>query len=291
MEYLRDQLSDAGLVLPLFTPAFFDSEVCLIELGAMWGLRMPAFPLLVPPVGYARVEKFLGKFQGAKIDQSSGLSKLHDRIVQTFDLSAVTDMWEAKKGSFEKRLPGLLKSLADGTRVSAEDLMAARQRTAEVKIQVVELQAKIEELEEQNRALHAAKTVGEADAAIAPKGEIARFEAAARAAAAAVSSLSWPVRMALYEDVGRSDCFRPETFSSDAEDAEQAYREDLLTYDDDNVGYSPNYEDPAVGDAQEALLDLFQVNWGDELQEWFRGKYQKRLAVKSLPVWKVLHLV
>jgi hypothetical protein len=37
LEFLRTQISDAGLVLPLFTPAFFDSEVCLIEVGAMWG--------------------------------------------------------------------------------------------------------------------------------------------------------------------------------------------------------------------------------------------------------------
>lgn len=93
LEFLRTQISDAGLVLPLFTPAFFDSEVCLIEVGAMWGLGQSAFPLIVPPVDFARVEKLLGKVQAAKIDQEKGLSELHDRIVKVFGLTAKTPMW------------------------------------------------------------------------------------------------------------------------------------------------------------------------------------------------------
>lgn len=289
--YLRGELSDAGLVLPLLTPAFFDSEACLIEIGAMWGLQMPAFPLLVPPVDYPRVERLLGKFQGAKINQSPGLSQLHDRIVQAFGLMAATDMWEAKKASFEEKLPGLLDSLAKGTRVSAQDLEAAKRRAAKLKSRATKLQAKVDELEEQNRSLHEAKTAGEADAAIAPNGEVARFESAAETAADAVSSLSRPVRMALYEDLGRNDYYRPERFSSEADDAKRAHRNDLLWYHEDDGGYSPNYEDPAVSEARDALTDLFDVSWSEDLKGWFRNNHRKRFAAKSLPVWEALDLV
>lgn len=291
LEYLRAQLSDAGLVLPLLTPAFFDSEVCLIEIGAMWGLQMPAFPLLVPPVDYARVERLLGKFQGARINQSAGLSQLHDQIVRTFGLTAATAMWEAKKASFEKKLPDLLQNLAEGTRVSAKEFNAAERRAAKLKLRTKKLQARIDELEEQNRALHNAKTIAEANAATAPRSEIARFEAAAEAAAEAVNSFNRPVCMALYEDLGRNDYYRPEQFSGEAEDAERAYRDDLLSYDEDEGGYSPNYEDPAVGEARDALAELFHMNWSDDLEDWFRNKYRKRLAAKSLPVWEALALV
>ncbi len=100
LEFLRTQISGAGLVLPLLTPAFFDSEACLIEIGAMWGLSIPAFPLLVPPIEFARIEKLLGKIQGAKITDSSGLSELHDKVTRTFGLDVETAMWEGKKAKF-----------------------------------------------------------------------------------------------------------------------------------------------------------------------------------------------
>jgi hypothetical protein len=291
LEYLREQLSGAGLVLPLFTPAFFDSEVCLIEIGAMWGLQMPAFPLLVPPVDYGRVEKFLGKFQGAKIEQSAGLSQLHDRIVRTFSLKAETSMWEEKKTRFDKRLPSLLKSLAESTRVDANDLKAAKRRTTEIEAQVAGLEAKFKELEEQNRALHTAKTADEADAAMAPKDEIEQFDELSKAAAETVRLLSRAVRLALYEDLGRSEYYRPDAFSSDAEDAERAQRDDLLAYDEDDGGYTPNYDDPAMGDAREALVSLLHSHWSDDFEQWFRTKYRKRWAANSLPVWDALKLV
>jgi hypothetical protein len=64
------------------------------------GLGQSAFPLIVPPVGFARVEKLLGKVQAAKIDQEKGLSELHDRIVQVFGLTAKTPMWNKKRKQF-----------------------------------------------------------------------------------------------------------------------------------------------------------------------------------------------
>jgi hypothetical protein len=99
------------------------------------------------------------------------------------------------------------------------------------------------------------------------------------------------VCMALYEDFGRNDYYRPEQFSSEADDAEQAYRNDLLSYDEDVGGYTPNYGDPTVSEARDALVELFHVSWSDDLEEWFRNTYRKRLVAKSLPVWEVLHLI
>lgn len=105
LEFLRTQISNARLVLPLLTPAFFESEVCLIEIGAMWGLEMPTFPLLVPPIEFTRVERLLGKIQGAKITDSSHLSQLHDKLVRSFGLEAETPMWDRSKEKSSKIFP------------------------------------------------------------------------------------------------------------------------------------------------------------------------------------------
>ena len=290
LEFIRGQLSDAGLVLPLFTPAFFDSEACLIEIGAMWGLEMPRFPLLVPPVDYARVEELLGKIQGAKINQSKGLSDLHDRIVHTFGLTANTAMWERNKAKFEERLPELLERLAASSRVDAKDLTAAELRTTAVESQVAELEARVTALTEQNLALHAAKTADEAAAALAPHSEIERFEVVAQAASEAMACLSSAVRRALYEDLGQGQSYQPDESSGDLEDAERARREDLLAYDEDE-GYSPNYKDPQVAEARYALDELFYGDWSGDFGGWFQERYRKRWTAESLTVWKALGLV
>lgn len=61
--YLRRELEDATLVLPLITPSFFESRVCLVELGAMWGMELPAFPIVVPPAMFAQMEEVLGRWR------------------------------------------------------------------------------------------------------------------------------------------------------------------------------------------------------------------------------------
>jgi hypothetical protein len=290
LEFLREQISDAGLVLPLFTPAFFDSEVCLIEVGAMWGLGMPRFPLLVPPVDFPRVEKLLGKVQGAKIDKSSGLSELHDQIIASFGLIGSTPMWEAKKAAFEKRLPGLLKKLTPVSRVGAADLKAVEDRAAQLEDQIAELDEKIERLEAQNRDLHAAKTAKEADAAIAPDDEIDRFRLAVKAATAALKELPYVVREAIYEDYGNNDLYRPDPHSDDSEGADQARKDDILQYNAEDGGYYPNRDDPSVQDAYDAIEDLFEVDWSEDLEDWFRREYRKNFAKGTQAVWEALAL-
>jgi hypothetical protein len=292
LKFLRTQISDAGLVLPLLTPAFFDSEVCLIEIGAMWGLGQRAFPLIVPPVDFARVEKLLGKVQAAKIDQEKGLSELYDRIVEVFGLTAKTPMWNKKRTQFETRLPALLDGLADGTRVPSADLKAAKKQSAKHWAKVRELDKEVVSLRDQLAEVTAAKSKEMLAEATRPRGTvIEQFEAAVEVARDALRDLTYGVREAIYEELGQEELFRPDQFSNHHEQAEAALRDDLLKYDEDESGYYLNMDDPTIDTAVEALNELFDRNWGEEVESWFKRTYKKRLSVKVRPTWAALDLL
>ncbi|MFI5706342.1 hypothetical protein [Kribbella sp. NPDC051620] len=292
LEFLRIQISDAGLVLPLFTPAFFDSEVCLIEVGAMWGLGQSAFPLIVPPVDFARVEKLLGKVQAAKVDQEKGLSELHDRIVQVFGLTAKTPMWNKKRTQFEAKLPNLLKNLAEGTRIPVADLKAAKVQSARHKAKAQALEKEVSELRDQLADMTAAKTQELFRAATRPRGtEIEEFEAAVEVAQDALKGFTGGVTEAIYEERGRGELFRPEQFSTQQDEAEAALRDDLLKYDEDNGGYYLNTDDPEIEKAIDSVGELFDRQWSDEVESWFRTTYGKRLSVKVRATWAALDLL
>jgi len=292
LEFLRSQISDAGLVLPLFTPAFFDSEVCLIEIGAMWGLEQSAFPLIVPPVDFARVEKLLGKVQAARIDKEQGLSDLHDRIVHVFGLTAKTSMWNSKRNQFEEKLPRLLSGLAEGTRVAAGDLQKARKQAAKHMARARKLEQELREVRDRLGEVTAAKNMEMLEEATRPRGNvIEQFEAAAEAASDALSGFTYGVREAIYEELGQRKLFRPDQFGSHQEDAEIALRDDLLKYDEDNGGYYLNTDDPGIEEAVGAVNELFDRDWGEEVEQWFKSTYKKRLSVRVRAIWVALDLL
>lgn len=292
LAFLRGELSDAGLVLPLITPAFLDSEVCLIELGAMWGLGQSAFPVIVPPVDYARVERLLGKVQAAKIDQEKGLSELHDQIVEVFGLKASTPMWNAKRKQFEDKLPALLDGLAKSSRASAADLKVALDQSARHKSEARALEKEIRGLREQLAEVRDAKTQEFFKVASRPTGSaIQEFEAAVEVARSALDGLTGGVREAIYEELGQGALFRPEQFSSRQNEAEAALRDDLLGYDDDGGGYYLNTDDPKIEEVVEAVNALFDRDWGEEVGTWFRSTYKKRLLAKVRATWVALDLL
>ncbi len=290
LEHLRKSLTSARLVLPLITPAFFDSEVCLIEIGAMWGMRQETFPLLVPPIDFPRMEGLLGKVQAAKIDTPGDLSRLHDIIVRAFGLRPDTAMWEGKKVQFERKLPSLLKGLAPARRRSAADFEEAVERGVALQQRVEVLTGQLDELREQNRRLLAAKTADQAVRALAPPDEIARFQSAVRDAKELMDGLSRAVRTAIYEDHANDQPYRPARPSSEAADAERALRQDLLTFNEES-GYFPNDGDPTIEAALGALSEVFEVHWSPDLKAWFRNNYNKNFTASSQPVWEALGLL
>ncbi|MDQ2852902.1 MAG: toll/interleukin-1 receptor domain-containing protein [Actinomycetota bacterium] len=129
--HIRDRLTDAKLVIPIITQAFMESTMCLIELGGVWGAKLPMFPIVVPPVSFAEVEAGIGKAQMAKIDNPDDLGRLHDAVLAKIELLGKTDMWNKQQARFLQGLPDLRAKLAKSEKVPAADHAALiRQLTA-----------------------------------------------------------------------------------------------------------------------------------------------------------------
>ncbi|MGG7577959.1 toll/interleukin-1 receptor domain-containing protein [Rhizobium sp. Nf11,1] len=72
--YIRDQIEQPYIVLALVTPAYFDSDFCLMELGAAWSKSLKTLAVVVPDVSFDIVTKTLGLKQAWRInDHIQGL--------------------------------------------------------------------------------------------------------------------------------------------------------------------------------------------------------------------------
>lgn len=287
--YLRRQLQHAVLVLPLITPSFLESQVCLVELGAMWAMELPAFPVIVPPSTYPELEAILGKVQCARIDQPGSLARLKDRVAREFNVEAPSDAWEAKRTDFLRRWKRLKADVASGTRVSAVIHARATERIMELEQQVTALEEVITETQQQLEAVSALKDQHDVAPLRRAKKEDARFSQLVDQAARMMSQLPDVVRIAIYESAGQGSAYFPEEYRRGQADA--AVREDHLRFDEDEGAYYLNEEDPDVNDAVDAVNELFQSEWSDQLLDAFKAEHRKGFSHTSAATWRVLGLL
>jgi hypothetical protein len=59
----------------------------------------------------------------------------------------------------------------------------------------------------------------------------------------------------------------------------------------DRGGYEINRDDPAIEDAVIALRELFETDWGEEVNTWFRRTHKKRFAIEVRAAWVALDLL
>src|SRR5439155_2537399 len=102
------------LVLLVVSQEFLKSHFCHNEVGATWALKLPIYPLLVPPVDYADVRGVLVGTQLSKIDDKEKLNDLRDDITEKLGLTPFkTSHWERKRDKFLGLLTNLLNVAGD----------------------------------------------------------------------------------------------------------------------------------------------------------------------------------
>lgn len=287
--FLRAEIEQAKLVLPLITPQFLESPMCLLELGAAWGLGKEWFPLIAPPVTYQDVESVMGKVQAAQVNKSSDLARLHDRVVETFGVAPVTEMWEAKRKQLRPRITAELRRLAPPSRFSAAAHEAVVLAKSEAEAQVAELEEEAAELARRVEELARLKDQEAVAEVLVDPTKKRAFEEAAAVAAAAVNELPEVVRTAAYFGVGRGEDYYPEEF--DIVEADAAVRDDQMYWDDETGGYGLNREDPDVEQAVLELEGFFGTEWSEEVLDQFKAEHRKVFRRSSEPVWRALKLL
>lgn len=102
LDQIKKELSSEVLVLFVLTENFYESKICLCEMGAAWALSKQHIPIVVPPLSYSDIQCVIPLTQGLLINDISKLNSFKERIEQLFNLNNKLSFstWERKRERF-----------------------------------------------------------------------------------------------------------------------------------------------------------------------------------------------
>lgn len=97
IELLRAEIMQAKAVIFLLSPNFYQSKICLCELGAAWAFRSDIVPLLVPPLSHDDISDVFTLRQRGYINVGGDLSTLRDFVINALNIKgAATARWDRR---------------------------------------------------------------------------------------------------------------------------------------------------------------------------------------------------
>ena len=111
LDSIKGELSCDSLVIFILSKSFYESPVCLCEMGATWVLAKEHIPVLVPPLDYSDVKGVVPLSQGFKINEPLKLNLFKEKIEKEFLLTNTLSMstWERKRDRILTRIENSIK--------------------------------------------------------------------------------------------------------------------------------------------------------------------------------------
>jgi hypothetical protein len=108
---IKEELNKDVLVLFVLSKNFYNSPVCLCEMGATWVKTNEHIPILIPPFEYSEIKGVIPNTQGMKINEKLKLNLLKDKIEDFLSISSQNhSSWERKRDFFLKTITNTLHS-------------------------------------------------------------------------------------------------------------------------------------------------------------------------------------
>lgn len=106
LERIKEELNHKVLVLFVLSKNFYESPVCLCEMGATWMKTNSHIPILIPPFDFTDVKGVIPLTHGFKIDNKDGLNQFKSQIETLFKISKTLDIitWERKRNRLLNRI-------------------------------------------------------------------------------------------------------------------------------------------------------------------------------------------
>ncbi len=260
IDYLQKEIQKPKLVILVLSENFFESHFCLCELGAVWGMGLPNFPLVVPPLKKSELKATLAVTQAGIITDESYLDELRDLIKSTIGCEVPTSTWTIKRDSFLEELPDLLAKLPKPTSVPAKQLEAAKSQYQlaldEIKHRDTEIQslkthvADLEKCKDKEQVRAVTTKFSDAD-------EV--FETLCDEAKTKLEYVAYATRRAIYLSL-RGDDYKPK--SDEWDDVREAEEVEEVTCDEDTGKVHIESSHTRVADALAAVNAL-----GDFLEQ------------------------
>lgn len=157
VQYIRDSLLDSKIVIAIITNNYCNSQFCLSELGAAWGVGIPVFPVIITPLNYSDLEGVLYGTQGIKIDDEKKLQNIMQEIAEEIGNPIKVANITRKTDNFLEELPNYLKLIPDEKKYDQKYVETIQNELKSYKIEYDEISDKNELLEAQIEELKKCK--------------------------------------------------------------------------------------------------------------------------------------
>lgn len=289
VDWIRQELVDATLVIALITPNYFDSVFCLCELGATWATQTGFYPLIVPPVTYEDLKAVLVGCQVGVSDDESDLDDMYERAKKAAATRPSTARWNQKKRTFITRVR---RYSATATRPRPTVDEANRLREAVEALEAALAEA-TETMDDQAHVIEQLRQGGSASTGVvlstSTKGQLAELERLSTEAADRLSVLPPIVREALYQKhIGYDLIVSGWNDPGKVHDAHDAHERGYLKGDPDEGTFAPDNDNQDAEDAANALseLDYYISELSTAAKKAYRAANRYSPDLSKRPFWE-----
>lgn len=113
LERIKVELNTEVLVLFILSQNFFNSPVCLCEMGATWIKTNKHIPILVPPLEYKDIKGVIPHSQGLIITEPLKWNSLKEDVQNFLSLNTIdASIWERKRTKILKEIETILAEIS-----------------------------------------------------------------------------------------------------------------------------------------------------------------------------------
>ncbi|UNT55629.1 toll/interleukin-1 receptor domain-containing protein [Lysinibacillus capsici] len=110
--FIKRELSEDTIVLFMLSENFYNSPICMCEMGATWIKSTKHYPILLPPLSYADMKGVISsQTQSLVINKSKELDGFITQLFKDLDLTLKLEIWNRKKDKFILNINELLKTV------------------------------------------------------------------------------------------------------------------------------------------------------------------------------------
>ncbi|WP_338814527.1 toll/interleukin-1 receptor domain-containing protein [Bernardetia sp. Wsw4-3y2] len=99
LQVLKEKLDDNVTVIFILSENFYESRICLCEMGATWIKTINHIPLIVPPKTLSDIGEVIPLTQGFIINNKAGFNQLKEQLEKEFNIEnhIKQQIWESKR--------------------------------------------------------------------------------------------------------------------------------------------------------------------------------------------------
>lgn len=145
LERLKTELNKEILVFFIFSDNFFNSPVCLCEMGATWIKTNQQISFLIPPFNFDKVKGVFPNFLGMQINDKSQLNHLKETLAKKYNLKPISsNKWEEKRDKYLLEINDLIKNSKAETERKEKEILSKISVASDGRIKRSDLKAIID---------------------------------------------------------------------------------------------------------------------------------------------------